>query len=132
MAIKPVDMQVMLPRISEVARIQGSDQERQAATSQRGEIDAKAMVDADVREVHSGKNAYRVNFRDDKKEDDKNGKKKKNKKGNSDNNRADSSSENNNDNRMQVAYNDEGKKNALSKDLADGGYGGSKFIDVRL
>ena len=118
MAIKPVDMQVMLPKLYEVARVQGTDLERQALASQRGEIDVKAMVDADIKEVHAKKDAQKVNFREKKDEE---GKKKKNS-----NNKGGNKGEGEHENSSQ------GNENALSSDAVSCKTERSMFIDIKL
>ena len=120
MAIKPVDMQVMLPKLYEVARIQGTDAERQAIASQRGDIDTRSMVDANVKEVHAKKNAQRVNFRE-KKEDEEEKRKKKNEDWGSGRNKE-----------KRHANSDGGNGDALDKDKGAGKITRSQFIDIKL
>ena len=108
MSIKPVDLQVMLPKMSEVIKSQGTDTERQLQASQRGEIDARYMVDADLKEVHTKKNAQKVVSRDKKEDEER--KKKKN---------------------SQQGRSGDGK-NQANKNLTDGDPARSQFIDIKL
>ena len=121
MAIKPVDMQVMLPKLYEVARIQGTDAERQAIASQRGDIDTRSMVDANLKEVHAKKNAQKVNFRE-KKEDEEEKKRKK---------KYEDRGGNRNKEKRH-ANGGGGNKDALGKDMGAGKMTRSQFIDIKL
>ncbi|MDR1440177.1 MAG: hypothetical protein LBJ10_09290 [Clostridiales bacterium] len=64
MSIKPVDMQVMIPKMTEVARMHGSEDARHLAASQRGAEDTKSMVEADMREVRAKKDAQALTLRE--------------------------------------------------------------------
>jgi len=77
MAIKPLDLQVMLPKMPEVARIHGTDMERQLMASQRGDIETKQMVDADLKEVRKKKDAQKVTLHEKKEEEKENKKRQK-------------------------------------------------------
>ena len=60
MSIKPIDFQVMIPKMPEVAKLQGSDAARQHLASQQGVQDTKQMVEADVKGVYKKKDVQKV------------------------------------------------------------------------
>ena len=62
MAIKPIDMQVMLPKMTEIAVAQGSESQRQLAASQRSKDRSQSLAEASTREVHAKENVRRVSF----------------------------------------------------------------------
>ncbi|MDR1060779.1 MAG: hypothetical protein LBL83_06135 [Clostridiales bacterium] len=64
MSIKPVDLQVMIPKMTELARIHGSEDERHLLASQRGAEDTKSMVEADMKEVRAKKDAQALTLRE--------------------------------------------------------------------
>ena len=70
MPIKPIDMQVMLPKMSEIAMAQGSESQRQLAASQRSMERTRTMVNAATREVRSKDNIQRVTFAEHDKPED--------------------------------------------------------------
>ena len=66
MSMRPVDLQMIAPRATEVASLQGSESARQLTAAQHSAESAKAMVDADTREVHSKKTVQAVTMRTDR------------------------------------------------------------------
>lgn len=60
MSMRPLDMQVIVPKMTEVARVHNSESSRQLLTAQQGAESTKAMVDADLREVRTKKDAQNV------------------------------------------------------------------------
>ena len=114
MSVRPIDLQVMLPQLTEAARAHGSDMERQLLASQRGEINAKHMVEADTKEVHSKKTVQKVTMNE---KNDENRKKKNNgKKSNSNG----------------LGYTADGKKESAGKSQSTDRMETSHFIDVKL
>ena len=79
MSIKPIDLQVMIPRMPEVAKYHGSEAARQHLAAQQGMRGTQQKAEADVKEVHKKEDVYKVIPADekDKKErmDSKQGKK---------------------------------------------------------
>ena len=63
MSMRPLDLQVMVPKMTEIARNQNNDGARQLAAAQRGAENAKNMVDADVHEVHAKKDAQQTSLK---------------------------------------------------------------------
>lgn len=63
MSLKPIDMQVMVPKMTEIAGSQGSESARRLVAAQHGSESARVMVEADTREVHTKKNAQEVIMR---------------------------------------------------------------------
>lgn len=63
MSMRPLDMQIIVPKMTEVARSQNSESARQLVAAQRGADGARAMVEADTREVHSKKNAQETGLK---------------------------------------------------------------------
>jgi len=59
-------MQIIVPKMTEIASAQGSESARQLQASQQNADSARAMVHADVREVHAQKNAQAVTMRTDR------------------------------------------------------------------
>jgi len=59
-------MQVMVPKMTEIAAAQGSESSRQLQTSQQNAENTRAMVEADTREVHAKKDVLTVNMRTDR------------------------------------------------------------------
>jgi len=91
MSIKPVDLQVMIPKMTEVARIAGIENERSILASQQGNNNTKEMVKADLKEVRKKKDVQKVNKIDKSNQDDQN---KNSKKGKRQSRDAESSSSN--------------------------------------
>ena len=56
-------MQIMVPKMTELARTQNSENARHLLASQHGAESTKAMVAADTREVHAKKDAQRAGLR---------------------------------------------------------------------
>ena len=78
MSMRPIDLQIIVPKTTEIASLQGSENARQLLASQHSADSTKAMVQADTREVHSKKDvqavAMRVNRDNEKNERERNGK----------------------------------------------------------
>ena len=78
MSMRPIDLQITVPKTTEIASLQGSESARQLLASQHSADSTKAMVQADTREVHSKKDvqavAMRVNRENEKNERERDGK----------------------------------------------------------
>ena len=64
--MRPIDLQVTIPKMTEIASLQGSESARRLLSSQQSEDSTRAMVAADTQEVHSKKNIQTVNMRADR------------------------------------------------------------------
>ncbi|MCL2165175.1 MAG: hypothetical protein FWH55_12510 [Oscillospiraceae bacterium] len=113
MSIRPIDMQIMIHKLPEVAaKVHGADAEKQLLASQRGEIDTQRMADEDVKEVHSKKIIQKISLDEKDNEEEKRKKKrvyKQDKKG--------------------AAVGDSGE---IKTGVRNGEDGGSHFIDIKL
>ena len=69
MSLRLADLQVMVPKMTEIAGAQGSESARQLLAARREADSVKAMVEADTREVHTKKNAGEVTLRVNGEED---------------------------------------------------------------
>ena len=61
--MRPIDLQVTIPKMTEIASLQGSESTKRLLSLQQSAQSTKAMVDADTREVHAKKNVQSVNLR---------------------------------------------------------------------
>ena len=66
MSMKPIDLQVMIPRMPEVAKYHGSDAARQHLAAQQGMRGTQQKAEADVKEVHKKEDVYKVIPADEK------------------------------------------------------------------
>ena len=80
MSIKPIDFQVMIPKMPEVAKHQGTDAMRQHLASQQGVQDIKQMAEADAKGVYKKKDVPKVTSASEQNQEDKAGSGKKGKK----------------------------------------------------
>ena len=80
MSIKPVDMQVMIPKTSEISRIRNDEQNRNLATSQQQASSTQDKVNVSLKQVYSQDKANEALIREkqEKKEGGKEQEKKKN------------------------------------------------------
>ena len=67
--MRPIDLQVTIPKMTEIASLQGSESAKRLQSSQQSEESTNAMVAADTREVHAKKNVQSVNMRAERDKD---------------------------------------------------------------
>ncbi len=60
MAIKPIDLQVMMPRVNEISRIQNDEQQRSLATQQNKVQTMERQSENSVKQVNSREESQKV------------------------------------------------------------------------
>ena len=55
MAIKPIDMQIMMPRVNEMSRVQNNEQQRTQASHQNAVQTTEKQSESNTRQVNSRK-----------------------------------------------------------------------------
>ena len=76
MSIKPVDFQVMLPKTSEVSKLNHDEQHKSQLFQQQQAADAKNKVEDNLRQVYSKDKLHKANIKEkQEKENKKQGKK---------------------------------------------------------
>ncbi|NLY17975.1 MAG: hypothetical protein GX045_03250 [Clostridiaceae bacterium] len=68
MPIKPVDMQIMMPRVNEVARIQNNEQQHNLATIQNKVQTSEKQSESSLRQVNSRKDDEKTIIKDKSRE----------------------------------------------------------------
>jgi hypothetical protein len=64
MAIKPIDMQIMMPRVNEVSRIQNDEQQRSHASQQNVVQMTEKQSDSNTRQVNSREETHDTAIRE--------------------------------------------------------------------
>ncbi len=64
MAIKPIDLQVMMPRVNEVSRIRNDEQQRSQASQQSAVQSTDKQSENELKQVNSRKEAYKTAIRE--------------------------------------------------------------------
>jgi len=64
MPIKPIDMQIMMPRVNEVARIQSNEQQHNLATIQNNVQAGEKQSESNIRQVNTRKNDEKTIIKD--------------------------------------------------------------------
>jgi len=64
MAIKPIDLQVMIPRVNEMSRVQSDEQQRILASHQNTVQMTEKQSESDMRQVKSREEAHNTAIRD--------------------------------------------------------------------
>ncbi|NLK68152.1 MAG: hypothetical protein GX283_03205 [Clostridiaceae bacterium] len=81
MPIKPIDLQVMMPKVVEVSRIQADEQQRNIAMLQNKVEDVETQSEKNIEQVNSREDTYEVSInnqnRGNRREPQKHNKKKK-------------------------------------------------------
>lgn len=77
MFIKPVDFQIMIPKMSEVSKISNDIQQKGLIFQQQGNVELQGEIDKDLKQVHDKENVRHGRIIDRQKKDlfDKNNKK---------------------------------------------------------
>lgn len=74
MAIKPIDMQVMMPRVNEVSRIQNDEQHRSLAVAQNKVQNTEKDSENSMKQVNSRQEAQKTMIRDKQQKEKREGK----------------------------------------------------------
>jgi hypothetical protein len=64
MALKPIDLQVMMPRVSEASRVQNNQQQRNHAIQQSTVQSMDKQVDDNLKQVRSREEAHQIAIRE--------------------------------------------------------------------
>mgnify|MGYP000109072249 CR=1 FL=1 len=64
MSIKPVDLQVMVPKSNEISRIHNEQQQKNTAAQQQQASNVEHTADENLRQVHSQENAQQAKIKE--------------------------------------------------------------------
>lgn len=64
MAIKPIDMQIMMPRVNEMSRVQNNEQQRTQASHQNAVQTTEKQSESNTRQVNSREETHNTAIRE--------------------------------------------------------------------
>ncbi|MGI6622449.1 MAG: hypothetical protein ACOX4T_04805 [Acetivibrionales bacterium] len=67
MSIRPVDYQILMPKVNEVAKIQSEEQQRLVAQAQQNADNSVKEASQDLRSVHTQREAQKIVITDEQK-----------------------------------------------------------------
>lgn len=65
MAIKPIDMQIMMPRTHDASKVHSEQQNRAAQAQQSANTSVEHMVDDELNKVYEKNNSQKISIKDD-------------------------------------------------------------------